>query len=76
MASIILTPRTNLGILPLAGMMAIAIAAAASFASSVSQPANLVVMCMGGDWLVDYLRLGIPMTFVVFLVTVLFLRFV
>jgi di/tricarboxylate transporter len=57
-------------------MMAIAIAASASFASPVSHPANLLVMGPGGYRFADYLRVGIPLTFVVFLVTAVVLPLV
>jgi di/tricarboxylate transporter len=76
MAPIVLTASDNLGISPLPGMMAIAIAASASFASPVSHPANLLVMGPGGYRFADYLRVGIPLTLVVFLVTVVVLPFV
>ncbi len=73
MAPIVLTASGNMGISPLPGMMAIAIAASASFASPVSHPANLLVMGPGGYRFADYLRVGIPLTLVVFVVTVVFL---
>ncbi|MEL7448913.1 MAG: SLC13 family permease [Pseudomonadota bacterium] len=76
MAPIVLTASNTLGISPEPGMMAIAIAASASFASPVSHPANLLVMGPGGYKFADYFRVGIPLTLVVFLVTVIFLPFI
>jgi di/tricarboxylate transporter len=73
MAPIVLTASATIGISPQPGMMAIAIAASASFASPVSHPANLLVMGPGGYRFADYLRVGIPLTVVVFLVTVILL---
>ncbi len=75
MAPVVLTASESMGIAPEAGMMAIAIAASASFASPVSHPANLLVMGPGGYRFADYLKVGIPLTLVVFLVTVLLLPF-
>lgn len=76
MAPIVLTASSSMGVAPEPGMMAIAIAASASFASPVSHPANLLVMGPGGYRFADYLRVGIPLTLVVFLVTVILLPFV
>lgn len=73
MAPIVLTASANMGIAPQAGMMAVAIAASASFASPVSHPANLLVMGPGGYRFADYLKVGIPLTIVVFLVTIVLL---
>ncbi len=73
MAPIVLTTSASLGISPEPGMMAVAIAASASFASPVSHPANLLVMGPGGYRFADYLRVGIPLTLVVFVVTMLLL---
>lgn len=66
MAPIALSAAADLGISPLAPMMAIAIAAAASFASPVAHPANVLVMGPGGYRFVDYIRLGAPLTLLVF----------
>ncbi len=76
MAPIVLTASASMGISPQPGMMAVAIAASASFASPVSHPANLLVMGPGGYRFADYLRVGIPLTIVVFLVTVVMLPIV
>jgi di/tricarboxylate transporter len=46
-------------------------AASASFGSPVSHPANVLVMGPGGYRFTDYLRVGLPLTFVVFVVVVL-----
>ena len=53
--------------------MAIAIAAAASFASPVAHPANVLVMGPGGYRFVDYMKLGLPLTLLVFAVAMLLL---
>jgi di/tricarboxylate transporter len=76
MAPIVLTASAGMGIAPQPGMMAVAIAASASFASPVSHPANLLVMGPGGYRFVDYLKVGIPLTMVVFVVTLILLPIV
>jgi di/tricarboxylate transporter len=67
MAPITIQTCTELGVSPLTGMMAIAMAASASFTSPISHPANILVMGPGGYRFVDYLKLGIPLALVVFL---------
>ena len=69
---IVLSACADLGIAPQTAMMAVAMAASASFASPISHPANLLVMGPGGYRFGDYLRLGLPLTVVVF-VTVMVL---
>jgi di/tricarboxylate transporter len=57
-------------------MMAIAMAASASFLSPVSHPANVLVMGPGGYRFSDYLKLGAPLTLVVMVVVFLVLPWV
>jgi di/tricarboxylate transporter len=71
MAPIVLNTAAGMGVSPYALMMAVAMAASASFGSPVSHPANVLVMGPGGYRFTDYLRVGLPMTFVVFVVVVL-----
>ncbi len=73
MAPIVLSASAELGISPHTAMMAVAIAASASFTSPISHPANVLVMGPGGYRFSDYLKLGVPLTLVVFLVTALLL---
>jgi len=75
MAPIALLSATELGISPLAPMMAIAIAAT-SLASPVSHPANVLVMGPGGYRFTDYLKIGLPLTLVVCVVALLLLPWV
>ena len=72
MAPIVLSATADLGIEPQAAMMAVAMAASASFTSPISHPANILVMGPGGYRFADYLKLGLPLTAVVF-VTVMVL---
>ena len=73
MAPIALTASAEMGLSPYAAMMAVAIAASASFTSPISHPANVLVMGPGGYRFVDYLKLGVPLTLVVFAVVYLLL---
>ena len=73
MAPIVLSSSAELGISPHAAMMAVALAASASFTSPISHPANVLVMGPGGYRFVDYLKLGVPLTLVVFVVAAIFL---
>jgi len=69
MGPIVMTASADLGVHPQTGLMAVAIAASASFASPVSHPANLLIMGPGGYRFSDYLKLGLPLTVLVGLVT-------
>ena len=72
MSPIVLSACADLGIAPHTAMMAVAMAASASFTSPISHPANILIMGPGGYRFGDYLRLGVPLTVVVF-VTVMVL---
>ena len=56
-------------------MMAIAIAASASFTSPISHPANILVMGPGGYRFVDYLKMGVPLTIVIFIAVMILLPY-
>jgi di/tricarboxylate transporter len=71
MAPIALTTALDLGVSPLPFLMSLAIAASASFSSPVSHPVNTLVMGPGGYRFVDYLKVGLPLTLVVFAITML-----
>jgi di/tricarboxylate transporter len=73
MAPIVLSASADMGIAPQTAMMAIAMAASASFTSPISHPANILVMGPGGYGFSDYLKLGIPLTVIVFIVVMLLL---
>jgi len=72
MSPIVLSASAEMGIEPQTAMMAIAMAASASFTSPISHPANILVMGPGGYKFSDYIKLGVPLTLVIF-VTVMFL---
>ena len=71
MAPIVLGAASTSGISPYALMVAVAITASASFTSPIANPANLLVMGPGGYRFSDYVRVGLPLTLVVFLVLIL-----
>jgi di/tricarboxylate transporter len=73
MAPIVLSASVDMGIAPQTAMMAIAMAASASFTSPISSPANMLVMGPGGYGFSDYLKLGIPLTVIVFIAVMLLL---
>lgn len=58
---IAVTAATELGVSPQPVLMAVGIAAAASFLTPVATPANLMVMGPGGYRFGDYWKLGLPM---------------
>ena len=72
MSPIVLSAMSEMGLAPETAMMAVAMAASASFTSPISHPANILVMGPGGYRFVDYIKVGVPLTIVVF-ITVMFL---
>ena len=68
MVPIALKTAAGLGIPPHPLMMGIAMAASSSFTSPVSHPANVLVMGPGGYRFIDYVKLGLPLTLVVFII--------
>jgi di/tricarboxylate transporter len=72
MSPIVLSACAEMGIEPQTAMMAVAIAASASFTSPISHPVNILVMGPGGYRFADYMKLGVPLTLIAF-VTVMFL---
>ncbi len=68
MAPIALSTTTDMGLSPYAFMMAIAMAASASFTTPISHPANILVMGPGGYRFTDYLKVGGLLTLVILVV--------
>jgi len=66
MAPICITASRELGIAPQTALMGLAMAASSAFATPIAHPANLMVMGPGGYRFNDYVRLGLPLTLVVF----------
>jgi di/tricarboxylate transporter len=73
MAPIVLNTSTNMGLSPHAFMMAIAMAASASFMTPISHPANILVMGPGGYRFLDYLKAGGLLTLLILVIIVLIL---
>lgn len=73
MSPIVLSAMSEMGLQPETAMMAIAVAASASFTSPISHPANILVMGPGGYRFVDYLKVGVPLTIVVFITVMILL---
>ena len=73
MSPIVLSASADLNVAPQTAMMAVALAASASFTSPISHPANILVMGPGGYRFVDYLKLGLPLTAIVFVTVMLLL---
>ena len=68
MAPIAIKTSADMSMAPHALMMAVALSASASFMTPVSHPANILVMGPGGYRFIDYVKVGLPLTLVVFLV--------
>ena len=73
MSPIVLSAMTDMTLRPETAMMAVAIAASASFTSPISHPANILVMGPGGYRFVDYLKVGVPLTIIVFITVMVLL---
>ena len=73
MSPIVLSAMNDMGYAPETAMMAVAMAASASFTSPISHPANILVRGPGGYRFVDYLKVGVPLTIVVFIAVMLLL---
>ncbi len=73
MSPIVLSACGEMGIMPQTAMMAVAMAASASFTSPISHPANILVMGPGGYRFSDYIKMGVPLTFVIFVLVMLLL---
>ncbi|MBW2411774.1 MAG: anion permease, partial [Deltaproteobacteria bacterium] len=68
MAPIALSTSENMGLAPHALMMAVAMAASASFMTPISHPANILVMGPGGYRFMDYFKIGGLLTIVVLII--------
>jgi len=73
MAPIVLSTSTNMGLAPHAMLMAVAMAASASFMTPISHPANILVMGPGGYRFMDYFKVGGLLTLVVLIVIMIIL---
>jgi di/tricarboxylate transporter len=70
MSSIVLNVSTGLAASPQALLLTVAMASAIPMLSPVSHPANLLVMGSGGYRFTDYTKVGLPLTVLILLITV------
>jgi Trk K+ transport system NAD-binding subunit len=73
MSPIVLSACAEMGVEPQTAMMAVAMAASASFTSPISHPANILVMGPGGYRFIDYIKVGVPLTLIIFIATMFLL---
>jgi len=73
LAPIAYNTAIDLGVSPYPLLMVVAISASAAFLSPVAHSSNILVMGPGGYRFADYLKLGIPLTLVVLIVSLLVL---
>ncbi|WP_028574566.1 SLC13 family permease [Desulfonatronovibrio hydrogenovorans] len=73
MVPIVLSTSADMGVSPYPMMMAMSMAASASFMTPISHPANVLVMGPGGYRFMDYIKLGVPLTMVVLVILMFFL---
>jgi di/tricarboxylate transporter len=71
LAPIAYNTANGLGVSPYPMMMAVAVSASAAFLSPVGHPANVLIMGPGGYRFSDFLKVGIPLTLVVLVVSLL-----
>jgi len=71
MAPVAIATAQSLGLSPLPFAMTVALAASAAFMTPVSSPVNTLVMTPGRYRFGDFVRVGVPFTVLVMLVTVL-----
>ena len=68
---IVLSTASSMGISPHSLMMAVSLSASASFMTPISHPANIMVMGPGGYKFSDYMKVGGPLTLVVFAIVLI-----
>jgi len=73
MSPVVMSVSLEMGFAPHTAMMAVAMAASASFTSPISHPANILIMGPGGYRFFDYIKLGGPLTLIVFVVVMILL---
>ncbi len=71
LAPVVLQTADNLGLSPYPLMMGVSLAASAAFMTPFSHKANLLVMGAGGYRSSDYLRVGTPLTLMLYVLVVL-----
>ena len=72
LAPIALTIATQLGVRPEAFLMTVAMSASMAFASPVASPVNTLVLGAGNYTFRDFIKIGIPMVFLMMVITIVF----
>jgi di/tricarboxylate transporter len=72
---IALSAATQLGVDPKPFFVAIAVAASASFATPIGYQTNLIVQGIGNYKFRDYMKIGIPLNIIVFIISMLLIPF-
>ena len=71
MAPIGVAAAHQMGVSPYPFTMAVAVAASAAFMTPVSSPVNTLVCAPGGYRFFDFVKVGVPFTLIVMVVSVL-----
>ena len=75
-APLALTTAANYGVSPYPFVMGVAIAASAAFMTPVSSPVNTLIMNPGGYRFSDFLKVGVPFTILVMLISIVLIPWV
>lgn len=65
MAPVAISIATQMGVSPLPFCMALAISVSSSFATPIGSPTHLMVYVPGGYRFIDFVKIGLPMNFVI-----------
>lgn len=71
-----LSVANQLGVDPMPFCVCIAVAASAAFSTPIGYQTNLIVQSEGGYRFTDFMRVGLPLNFIVFVITVLLIPLV
>ncbi|WAA13445.1 SLC13 family permease [Fervidibacillus halotolerans] len=72
-APIAINAAVGIGANPIPFVMAVAVAAATSFATPFSTPANALVMTAGNFTFMDFFKVGMPLVLIMFIVMIIFI---
>ncbi len=76
MAPIAISASLELGVSPLPFTMIVAISASSSFLTPAAHPTNSLIMGPGGYRVTDFIKVGLPLTIVILIITLLILPFI
>nr|WP_090888674.1 SLC13 family permease [Evansella caseinilytica] len=72
-APIAVTSALQMGVSPYPFLIAVSVAASMAFATPVASPTNALVMTAGGYTFFDFVKIGIPLQIVLFIVMIFFI---